>query len=173
MQREEKQMEVFLDTAISRLNDLKNTIQNMVIKLEMEGEQMNYPAFLDSFAVISGHLTSLSKLLGHEMSPPLRNLTVLPLLLSMDRDENLLQMTEGRIPQFSHDLCPNYLRTKPEPVAENRMALHEAKASALLNETAMKQVAQYTKVITHIHELVSLNNLRIFPIILLLKLVGR
>lgn len=61
------------------------------------------------------------------MGPPLQNLTVLPLLLSPERDEELLRITEGRIPVFSHDLVPDYLRTKPEPVAEQRMFQHEQK----------------------------------------------
>lgn len=62
-----------------------------------------------------------------ELGPPLRNLTVLPLLLSQERDETLLQLTEGRIPVFAHDMVPDYLRTKPEPTAEARMLQHEQK----------------------------------------------
>lgn len=61
------------------------------------------------------------------MGPPLRNLTVLPLQLSPERDEILLKLTEGRIPVFSHDLVPDYLRTKPVPTAEQRMLQHEQK----------------------------------------------
>lgn len=72
-------------------------------------------------------LTGLTKILSHEMGTPLRNLTVLPLLLSPERDEALLQLTEGRISVFSHDMVPDYLRTKPEPTAEQRMLQHEQK----------------------------------------------
>jgi len=72
-------------------------------------------------------LTGLSKILAHELGPPLRNVTVLPLMLSPERDENLLQITEGRIPIFCHDLVPDYLRTKPEPAAEQRMIQHDQK----------------------------------------------
>ena len=75
------------------------------------------------------------------MAPSLRNLTVLPLKLSQERDETLLQLTEGRIPLFSHDFVPDYLRTKPEPAAETRMALHEAKVS----ETAEAQLSKLIK----------------------------
>lgn len=101
---------------------------------------MNYPAFLDKFAVISGHLTALSKLLGNEMSPPIRNLTVLPLKLSMDHDPALLQLTDNRIPIFSHDIVPDYLRTKPDPIVETRLSLHENKAIVLPHETAQKVI---------------------------------
>lgn len=43
------------------------------------------------------------------MGQPLRNLTVLPLLLSPERDEALWQLTEGRISVFSHDMVPGTL----------------------------------------------------------------
>lgn len=55
---------------------------------------------------------------------------MLPLLLSPERDETLLQLTEGRIPVFAHDMVPDYLRTKPEPTAEARMLQHEQKVWA-------------------------------------------
>lgn len=82
-----------------------------------------------SFNHVSNHfqLTGLSKILAHELGPPLRNLTVLPLQLSQERDETIFHLTEGRIPVFAHDLVPDYLRTKPEPVAEQRMLAHEQK----------------------------------------------
>lgn len=81
-------------------------------------------------------LTTLSKMLSHDKSPPLRNLTVLPLLLSPDRDEELLRLTEGRVPTFSHDLVPDYLRTKPEPDVERQMIQMEHKAANLAYESA-------------------------------------
>lgn len=86
---------------------------------------------------------------------PLRNFTVLPLLLSPEPDEALLQLTEGRIPTFSHDLVPNYLRTKPDPSAEAKMLAQEAKATNITMEAAAKQVAQFTKVVSNIHDMVS------------------
>lgn len=73
--------------------------------------------------------TGLMKILAHETTPPLRNLTVLPLLLSQDRDETIFHLTEGRIPVFSHDLVPDYLRTKLEPVTEERLHGYEHKVN--------------------------------------------
>jgi len=75
-------------------------------------------------------------MLSHDKSPPLRNLTVLPLLLSPDRDEELLRLTEGRVSTFSHDLVPDYLRTKPEPDVERQMIQMEHKAANLAYESA-------------------------------------
>ena len=176
MQREEKQRESLLDAIQVRLNDIKLSIGAMIAKIETEFETINWPTFLDNFALISSHvslnikkkkmlfdcilklylqLTGLSKVLANELGPPLRNLTVLPLLLSPDRDEALWQLTEGRISVFSHDMVPDYLRTKPEPAAEQRMLQHEQKANSLIAETAIKQVAQYTKVVSHVFDMVS------------------
>lgn len=155
MQREEKQLDSALEAIIMRVNDLKNAIAAMIFKLEHEYETLNWPNFLDNFALISGHLTSLSKILGHDKAPNLRNLTVLPLRLSPEKDEDLLRLTEGRIPTFAHDLVPDYLRTKLEPQAEQKMMQLESKAANLNFETSHKQVAQYTKVISHVWDIVN------------------
>lgn len=100
-------------------------------------------------------LTGLSKILSKEICPPLRNRTVLPLMLSPERDELLVNMTQGRVPVFSHDIVPDYLRTKPEPMAEQKMLQNEQKAANLSAEAAVKQVAQHNKVVSHILDMVS------------------
>lgn len=100
-------------------------------------------------------LAGLSKQLALEYTPQISRYTVLPLHLSPDVDEHLAQLTEGRLPVFSAEVVPDYLRTKPEPAMESRMNLHEAKANALTNETAAKQVAQYTKIVSHVYDLIS------------------
>lgn len=115
-------------------------------------------------------------MLSLDKTPPLRNLTVLPLMLSPERDEDLLRLTENRVPAFTHDLVPDYLRTKPEPEVETKMVQLELKAANLSFEAAQvsirlafficqpnikiiffrqKQVAAYTKVVNHIYEIVS------------------
>lgn len=93
--------------------------------------------------------------MSKDLCPPLRNRTVLPLLLCQDRDEHIVQLTQGRVPAFSHDIVPDYLRTKPDPVTEQKMIQNEQKASNLSAETAVKQVTQYHKVTTHLWEMVS------------------
>ncbi|XP_063985357.1 mediator of RNA polymerase II transcription subunit 8 [Diachasmimorpha longicaudata] len=153
MQREEKQLDAALDAIIMRVNDLKTAIASMIFKLEHEYETLNWPSFLDNFALVAGHLTSLSKILAHDKAPNLRNLTVLPLLLSPEKDEELMRMTEGRISTFAHDLVPDYLRTKPEPQAEQKMMQLEVKAANLSYDASHKQVAQYNKVINHVWDI--------------------
>lgn len=57
MQREEKQMEMTLDAVLNRLNDLKISIGSLIHKLETEYETINWPSFLDNFALISSHVS--------------------------------------------------------------------------------------------------------------------
>ena len=57
MQREEKQLDMALDAIIMRVNDLKQSISNMIIKLELEHETLNWPTFLDNFALMSGQVS--------------------------------------------------------------------------------------------------------------------
>lgn len=56
MSREEKQLDATLDAVLNRLNDLKISIGSMVHKLETEYETINWPQFLDNFALISSHV---------------------------------------------------------------------------------------------------------------------
>lgn len=76
-------------------------------------------------------------------------------MLSPERDEQLIQATEGRISTFSHDLVPDYLRTKLEPMAEQKMLQLEHKAQNLQYDNAQKQIAAYQKVVSHVWDIVS------------------
>lgn len=57
MQREEKQLESLLEAVLIRLNELKMSIGAMIQKIEMEYESINWPTFLDNFALISSHVS--------------------------------------------------------------------------------------------------------------------
>ena len=57
MQREEKQLDAALEAIIIRVNDLKSSIGSMLVKLEHEYETLNWPTFLDNFALMSGHVS--------------------------------------------------------------------------------------------------------------------
>lgn len=57
-QREEKQLESALDSIIQRVNDLKTSIAAMIYKVENEYETLNWPTFLDNFALLSGHVST-------------------------------------------------------------------------------------------------------------------
>lgn len=47
------------------------------------------PSVLDNFALLSGQLNTINKLLRNEKTPSFRNQVIIPLLLSPDRDEDL------------------------------------------------------------------------------------
>jgi hypothetical protein len=58
MQREEKQLDATLEAVNLRVSDLKTSIGSMIYKLEHEYETINWPTFLDNFALISGHVSN-------------------------------------------------------------------------------------------------------------------
>lgn len=60
MNREEKQWEQILEQILSRLNDLKLSIISMIQVLETQYETINWPTFLDNFALISSHVSKSS-----------------------------------------------------------------------------------------------------------------
>lgn len=55
-QREEKQLESALESIIQRVNDLKQSLASMILKVENEYDPMNWPSFLDNYALISGQV---------------------------------------------------------------------------------------------------------------------
>lgn len=61
-------------------------------------------------------------------------------MLSPERDEQLAQLTEGRVTTFAHDLVPDYLRTKLEPLAEQKMLQLEHKAQNLQFDNAQVKI---------------------------------
>lgn len=63
MQREEKQQDAALEAIIMRVNDLKNSIGSMLVKLEHEYETLNWPTFLDNFALMSGQVSYILSVL--------------------------------------------------------------------------------------------------------------
>ena len=107
----------------------------LILKLETD-QTLNWPSFLDSYALISGQMNSLLRTMKHEKTPALKKYITLPLLLSPDRDEELLKITEHRVQTFSHDLIPDYLRTRPDPELEARHQVrHELDIYVMTHDT--------------------------------------
>ncbi|EFX67810.1 mediator of RNA polymerase II transcription subunit 8-like [Daphnia pulex] len=152
MQREEKQLEAALEALLQRINDLKTSIRTLLFRLENEYGSLSWPSVLDSYAVISGQMNTLLKVMKNDKTPLLRNLIVLPLVLSPDPDEELKQATEGRVVAFSHDITPDMLRTKPDPDVEQRQNQFEQRALQVPPETAQKQINAMNKVVNHVLE---------------------
>ncbi|XP_048394772.1 mediator of RNA polymerase II transcription subunit 8 isoform X1 [Stegostoma tigrinum] len=143
--QEEKQLEASLDAIISRVADLKSSLAAFILKLENEFERMNWPSVLDNFALVSGQLNTLNKLLKNEKTPLLRNQVIIPLLLSPDRDDELMKLTEGRVPVFSHEVVPDHLRTKPDPEVEEQEKQLSAEAARLAPDVAQKHIQSLNK----------------------------
>ena len=138
-EREQKNLESSTETLRSRISDVKDAIAGLIRKLETD-PHLHWPSFLDSYALISGQMNSLVKQLKHERTPQMKKYICLPLALAPDRDEELSKMTFGRVNAFSHDLVPDYLRTKPDPDVEAKHATYETRATAINQDAASKQL---------------------------------
>jgi len=155
MQREEKAMDSALEALISRVTELKNTLAAFLVKLEHEHETLSWPSVLDNFALLSGQVNTLLKVVRNEKMPLLRNLAVLPLQLSPERDEELVKLTESRVQVFNHEVVPDYLRTKADPDVEQREQQIIHKSCMMTQEMGMKQVSNTHKICTNVLELIS------------------
>lgn len=82
---------------------------------------------------------------------------MLPLILNPEREEELLRLTEGRVPAFTHDLVPDYLRTKQEPDVEHKLIQLEHKAASLSYDAAQVSTSKLTRLDLYF-ELVSLSD---------------
>ncbi|XP_073450017.1 mediator of RNA polymerase II transcription subunit 8 [Aquarana catesbeiana] len=152
MQREEKQLESSLDTLIGQVSDIKNALVAFIHRLENEYERLTWPSVLDNFALLSGQLSTLNKVLKNEKMPLLKNQVIIPLLLTPDRDEEIMRLTEGRVPVFSHEVVPDHLRTKPDPEVEDLEKQLTTDAARITPETAQKQVQTMNKLCTNLLE---------------------
>jgi len=144
-EREAKQLEAATDALSGRVTELKSSLGQLILKLETD-PTLNWHSFLDSYALISGQMNSLLKTMKHEKTPSLKKYITLPLLLSPDRDEELLKITEHRVQTFSHDLIPDYLRTRPDPEIESRHQGYEQRAAGVVGDTQSKQLSVMDKI---------------------------
>uniref|UniRef100_A0A452Q955 Mediator of RNA polymerase II transcription subunit 8 n=1 Tax=Ursus americanus TaxID=9643 RepID=A0A452Q955_URSAM len=164
VQREEKQLEASLDALLSQVADLKNSLGSFIYKLENEYDRLTcqsgscpvqLPSVLDSFALLSGQLNTLNKVLKHEKTPLFRNQVIIPLVLSPDRDEDLMRQTEGRVPVFSHEVVPDHLRTKPDPEVEEQEKQLTTDAARIGADAAQKQIQSLNKMCSNLLEKIS------------------
>ncbi|XP_069498536.1 mediator of RNA polymerase II transcription subunit 8 [Ambystoma mexicanum] len=152
MQREEKQLESSIDVLINQVGDLKKSLASFIYKLENEYEHLTWPSVLDSFALLSGQLSTLNKVLKNDKTPLLRNQVIIPLILSPDRDEEIMRLTEGRVPVFSHEVVPDHLRTKPDPEVEEQEKMLSTEAARLTPDVAQKQIQSLNKICSSLLE---------------------
>ncbi|RXM29760.1 Mediator of RNA polymerase II transcription subunit 8 [Acipenser ruthenus] len=157
-QREEKQLEASIDALINRVAHLKNSLHSFIFKLENEYDRLTWPSVLDNFALLSGQLSTINKLMRSEKTPAFRNQVIIPLLLSPDRDEELAKLTEQRVPVFSHEIVPDHLRTKPDPEVEEQEKQLSTEAARIGPDVTQKQIQTLNKLCSNLLE--KLNNPR-------------
>ncbi|XP_060577611.1 mediator of RNA polymerase II transcription subunit 8-like [Ruditapes philippinarum] len=155
MQKEEKQLELSLESMIQRVSELKNSIGALIFKLEHEYETLNWPSLLDNFALLSGQLNSLSRVLKSDKMPSLKSQLILPIELSPEPCENLGKLTEGRVMMFNHEIAPNYLRTKLEPDVEEKTQQLTNKAQQVTQDLATKQLNNLNKVTSNLLDIIN------------------
>ena len=63
-----------------------------------------------------------------------------------DRDADLAKLTDNRIQSFSHDLVPNYLRSKFDPDMEAKHQSYENRANTISQDAANKQLTIMEKI---------------------------
>ena len=156
MDREEKALEIVVDSIVLRLADLKNAMQAFVTRIETD-PNCCWPTFIENFVVFSAQINNLMKIFRNEKTPPLHNRILFPLMLSPDIDEELIKITEGRVQSFNHDMVPDYLRTKPEPEIETKESAINQKVSNLSADQCQKQLASANKIVNNITDLIKNN----------------
>uniref|UniRef100_A0A3P8UIX9 Mediator of RNA polymerase II transcription subunit 8 n=1 Tax=Cynoglossus semilaevis TaxID=244447 RepID=A0A3P8UIX9_CYNSE len=154
----EKQLEASVESLTSRVSHVKSALHSFIYKLENEYERLTWPSVLDNFALLSGQLNTINKLLKNEKMPSFRNQVIIPLLLSPDRDDELAKLTEQRVSVFSHEIVPDYLRTKPDPEVEEQEKQLSTEAARIGPELAQKQIQALNKLCSNLLE--KLNNPR-------------
>lgn len=113
------------------------------------------PSLLDNFALLSGQLNSLWRVLKSDKVPALKNQLLLPLVLSPEPDENLGKLTEGRVLMFNHEVAPNYLRTKPQPEVEEKTQQLVNKSQQITQDLAQKHLNNLNKVTSNLLDIIN------------------
>ncbi|CAB3983744.1 mediator of RNA polymerase II transcription subunit 8-like [Paramuricea clavata] len=150
--QEEKILETTIDALLNRVQDLKNSSQSFLMKIEQQ--QLTWPQVLDNFAVISGQVSTLFKVIKNDRTPVLRNLVLLPLVVQQEPDADLQKSTEGRIQAFNHEVVPDHLRTKYEPEVEDKESILSATASNMSSESTQRQIADFNATLSNLVEMI-------------------
>ncbi|RUS84244.1 hypothetical protein EGW08_007996 [Elysia chlorotica] len=153
--KEEKQLDMSLDDLIYKVRELKQSIAGFIYKLENEYQHITWPNMMEHFGVLSSQLNSVKRLLKTSKMPLLRNYVLFPRVLSPDRDLHLEKLTEGRVMAFSHEVVPDYLRTKPDPEVEERVQMLSVKASSITQDATQKQLTMLNKITANLLDTIS------------------
>lgn len=140
---EEKALDQSIESLISRSKELKNAIEQFLLKIEHEHTNLTWPSVLDNYALLSSQMSSLFSLLRSEKMPNLQNYSIIPLRLGQDDDQFLNSITESRLMSLNHAIVPDYLRTKPDPDVEQIERQLTFEASSYSDLTAVKNLNKH------------------------------
>lgn len=143
--REEKLLIAGQEIICQRIKDISQAIQNLIMKLEIEHDTLNWNDMLVDYSHITGQIALLTRALNSERMPKLKNYTVLPIHVEPVEDPHLAQLTEGRTTIVNHETVPNYLRTKLEPEAEALMTQFQKKIELTSPDNLRKQQNAFFK----------------------------
>lgn len=151
MEREDKQMEVTLDSMLQRCQDLMKAMSTFLYRID--AEQLDYKDYVDAYAAFQGHIHQLMKVIKNN-NQLLTNRSVFPIKLTPNEDEGLANATEGRLKTLNHDSCPIYLRTKYDPEIEARFNQFSQRGNVINPDQAQKQIAGANKIVQNITDLI-------------------
>jgi len=157
MSTRERAFEMGMESLLSRVNEMKTSLNNLILKIELDHENFSYPDALDMFAVISGQMHTVMQLLKSDKLPSLKELVAIPLLLNPDKDQELQTLTEGRLEFFNHAVVPDYLRTKPDPTVEKDHERVELRGSTMNSDAVNKQLINFNKMADHMLAIIDTN----------------
>ncbi|VEL25024.1 unnamed protein product [Protopolystoma xenopodis] len=115
MQAAEKRQLDSIKSLYASAFKLKLKLQELMFKLETQGERCDWPNYLNTLGLCASELNEIRKFVESERFPQADSLVLTPLLLSPDPDPILGKATEERLSVFNHDSVPQYLRTRLDP----------------------------------------------------------
>ena len=140
-----------LDILIHDVNECKNSLENLLIKIGPENSMQNkldWPLILNNLRIVSTNLISITKFVKDRKDTLLKSSIVLPKNFSEEIDYAIKEKTNGRISIFNQDVIPNILRTKLIPQLEaNEMKCYQTSKEYELLKTWDKNVTQLKKTI--------------------------
>lgn len=155
---EERHFEQIIDYLIEYTKNIRVSLTVFIRRLEIEGDNMQWPQVLDSFTSICGQMNTLLRYARENKSPSIENRVVLPLLLSPDVDKDLETLTEDRVKMVNHEMVPDYLRTKPDPEIEELEKALQAKSNTISPDVASKQIIAMNKLIENTINMIKTNS---------------
>ncbi|OON17474.1 hypothetical protein X801_06687 [Opisthorchis viverrini] len=147
MQATERRQMESVKTLYNALYKLKQKVQDLVIKLETQGESCDWPRYLSTLALCASELSEIRKVLESDRFSSEHTLALTPMLLNPEPDPTLAKATEDRLALFNHDTVPQYLRTKLDPKLESQCLAQSSRASAVPSDQLTKLINQTNRAV--------------------------